>query len=899
MTAESTTRQNSQVAMTDAPWRDASRPVAERVEALVGAMTLDEKLAQLYGVWVGASDDGGDVAPHQHDLNDDVDLDELLPAGLGQLTRQFGTAPVDAASGALSLMRTQERIVAANRFGIPAVAHEECLAGFAAWGATAYPVPLSWGASFDPVLVERMSQRIGEDMRSVGVHQGLAPVLDVVRDARWGRVEETIGEDPYLVGVIGTAYVRGLESTGVVATLKHFVGYSASKAGRNLAPVSVGRRELADVLLPPFEMAVRESGVRSVMNSYTDLDGVPSAGDRRLLTELLRETWGFEGTVVADYFAVAFLKLLHGTAESWGEAAAQALEAGIDVELPTVKAFGEPLRRAVEAGAVDPVLIDTALERVLRQKADLGLLDEGWSALPEALAGADLSSPDALRGTVDLDSSENRDLARRLAEEALVLVSNDGTLPVASPRRIAVVGPNADDPYAMLGCYSFPAHVVTQHPGVAMGIRIPTLLDALRDEFPDAEIVHARGTTVDGGETDGIPDAAALAASADITILALGDRAGLFGRGTSGEGCDAETLDLPGTQQQLVDAVLDTGTRAVLVLLAGRPYALGRAVDEAAAIVEAFFAGEEGSPAIAGVLSGRVNPSGRLPVSIPATAGTQPTTYLAAPLARSSDVSNIDPTAAFPFGHGLGYAAFEWEPLGTGTDVADATTDGTVSLRLRLRNTGDRRGAEVVQAYLHDPVATVVRPVQRLIGFARVELEAGEAADVSFTVHADLAAFTGREGRRIVEPGALVLSLGRSSADLPIAQTVRLTGPCGRSTTRAACTRSCSSSRSRSRHPSSTDEPRSGLSTTGRRMPPDGVFLPLRRCPCAGFVARTTRPAEPCSRARRGSWPGPCAGSARRRRGDLRHPSPRARRPAGSRASPPPRPCGGAAGAPS
>ena len=318
-----------------------------RVEDLIARMTLEEKIAQLYGVWVGASDEGGDVAPHQHDLDDAVDLDELMPQGLGQLTRPFGTKPIDAAMGAASLARTQERIRAASRFGIPALAHEECLAGFAAWGATAYPVPLSWGATFDPALVEEMARRIGDDMRSVGVHQGLAPVLDVVRDARWGRVEETIGEDPYLVATVGTAYVRGLESSGIVATLKHFVGYSSSKAGRNLAPVSVGRRELADVLLPPFEMAVREGGVRSVMNSYTDLDGVPSAGDRALLTGLLREEWGFEGTVVADYFAIAFLKLLHGTAETWADAAAQALEAGIDVELPTVKTFGEPLRRAV------------------------------------------------------------------------------------------------------------------------------------------------------------------------------------------------------------------------------------------------------------------------------------------------------------------------------------------------------------------------------------------------------------------------------------------------------------------------------------------------------------------------------------------------------------------------
>lgn len=764
--------------MTDAAWRDTSRPVVERVEALVEAMTLDEKLAQLYGVWVGASDDGGaDVAPHQHEMDDDVDLDVLLPSGLGQLTRPFGTAPVDAAVGAVSLVRTQERIVAANRFGIPALAHEECLAGFAAWGATAYPVPLSWGASFDPDLVERMARRIGADLRSVGIHQGLAPVLDVVRDARWGRVEETIGEDPYLVGTVATAYVRGLEASGIVSTLKHFVGYSASKGGRNLAPVSVGSRELADVLLPPFEMAVREGGARSVMNAYTDLDGVATAADRSLLTELLRETWGFDGTVVADYFSVAFLKLLHGVAETWADAAAAALAAGIDVELPTVKTFGEPLRRAIESGVVDIELVDTALRRVLRQKAELGLLDADWTPVPPALAGVDLSSPDVIRGSIDLDPAENRALARRLAEEAIVLLRNDGTLPLAAsaPRTIAVIGPNADDPYAMLGCYSFPAHVVTVHPGVAMGIEIPTLLEALRAEFPAADIRYAHGTSVDGGETEGIADAAALAASADVAILALGDRAGLFGRGTSGEGCDVEELTLPGAQQHLVDAVLATGTPTVLTLLTGRPYALGSAVTDASAIVQAFFAGEEGAPAIAGILSGRVNPSGRLPVSVPATPGAQPTTYLAAPLARANEVSSVDPSAAYAFGHGLGYTTFDWSDVAV--EASDAPTDGSFALSLRVRNSGERRGADVVQLYLHDPVASVVRPVQRLIGYARVELDPGEAAVVSFVVPADLASFTGRDGRRIVEPGELELSVGRSSAELVSAARVRLTGP--------------------------------------------------------------------------------------------------------------------------
>ncbi len=755
-----------------APWHDRTLDPADRVEALVAAMTLTEKIAQLYGVWVGADDGGGDVAPHQHDLDDAVDLDALIEHGLGQLTRPFGTTPVDAGVAALSLATTQRRIVERSRFGVPAMAHEECLAGFAAWGATAYPVPLSWGATFNAELVERMARRIGDDMRSVGIHQGLAPVLDVVRDARWGRVEETIGEDPYLVGTVGSAYVRGLESSGIVATLKHFVGYSASRAGRNLAPVSIGPRELADVLLPPFEMAVREGGARSVMNSYSDLDGVPSAADRRLLTELLRDEWGFTGTVVADYFAIAFLRLLHGTAASWAEAAGSALDAGIDVELPTVKTFGEPLRSAVEQGIVDESLVDRALRRVLLQKLQLGLLDGDWQAAPAALTATDF---DAARGTIDLDPPINRALARELAEQAVVLVRNaDNALPLVSPSRIALIGPSADDPYAMLGCYSFPTHVVTQHEGVAIGIDIATVSEAMRAEFADAEITRERGTGIDDGDTSGIAAAVDAARAAEVAVVVLGDRAGLFGRGTSGEGCDAPDLSLPGAQQQLLDAVLDSGTPVVLVLLSGRPYALGSAPERAAAIVQTFFPGEEGAAAIAGVLSGRVSPSGRLPVSIPVHAGVQPSTYLAAPLARASDVSNIDPTAAYPFGHGLGYGELVWTDLEC--PDAEVPTDGEVMLSMRLVNAGDREVTDVVQVYLHDPVASVVRPVQRLIGFQRVTVPAGSSVRVAVSVPLALTSFTGRDGARIVEPGEIVLSFGRSSADLPLSTTIAVTG---------------------------------------------------------------------------------------------------------------------------
>ncbi|MFD5467279.1 beta-glucosidase [Kitasatospora sp. NPDC127059] len=757
------------------PWRDTALTPEARADALIAAMTLREKTAQLFGVWVGADADGDEVAPHQHEMQPPPDLGTLLPFGLGQLTRPFGTVPVDPALGALSLLRTQQRIVAANRFGIPALAHEECLAGFAAWGATAYPVPLSWGAAFNPELVRRMAAAIGRDMRSVGVHQGLAPVLDVVRDARWGRVEETIGEDPYLVGSIATAYVQGLESAGIVATLKHFAGYSASRAGRNLAPVSMGPRERADVILPPFEMAVREGRPRSVMPAYTDTDGLPSAADQALLTGLLRDTWGFTGTVVADYFGIAFLATLHGVAEDRSDAAGLALAGGVDVELPTVDAYGQPLFDAVVAGSVPERLIDRALRRVLVQKAELGLLDPDWSPVPAALADADPSEPAALRGLVDLDRPANRALAAALAEQAVVLLRNNGLLPLRSPARIALIGPNAEEPTAVLGCYSFPVHVGSQHPGTPLGIELPTLREALAAEFEGAELRTVLGVTVDGEETAGLAEAVEAARWADVVVLALGDRAGLFGRGTSGEGCDVESLELPGKQRELLEAVLDVGTPAVVALLAGRPYALGRAVTEAAGIVQCFFPGEAGTRALAGVLSGRVNPSGRLPVSVPSHPGVQPSTYLAARLAQAGGVSSTDPTPAFGFGHGLGYSEFSWSALAVAT--AETGTDGAFRLAFELHNTGTRAGTEVVQLYLHDPVASVVQPVQRLVGYRRIPLDAGAGCRVELTVPADLASFTGRDGRRIVEPGALELRISASSTDHRLTAPLRLTGP--------------------------------------------------------------------------------------------------------------------------
>ncbi|MFE9447288.1 glycoside hydrolase family 3 N-terminal domain-containing protein [Streptomyces sp. NPDC006739] len=748
--------------MTTAPWRDPALPADARVDDLLSRMTLEEKTAQLYGVWVGAATDGDGVAPLQREMTADYHWDELITLGLGQLTRSFGTAPVDPALGAQALARAQRRIAAAGRFGIPAVAHEECLAGFTAWGATAYPVPLAWGASFDPPLVEEMGRRIGGDLRSVGVHQGLAPVLDVVRDPRWGRVEETIGEDPYLVGTIGAAYVRGLESAGVVATLKHFAGYASSAGARNLAPVRAGTREFADVTLPPFEMALREGGARSVMAAYTERDGVPASGDPALLTELLREEWGFTGTVVADYFGIGFLQSLHRVAATEADAARLALEAGIDVELPTLKCYGKPLVAAVREGRVAEELVDRAARRVLLQKCGLGLLDEDWRPEPA--------------GRVDLDATANRVLARRLAEESVVLLDNpDGLLPLAADSRVAVVGPRAADPLAMLGCYSFPSHVLTQHPDVPLGLDIATVLDALRAERPDAKVTFAEGCGVSDPDRAGFPEAVARASEADVCVAVLGDRAGLFGRGTSGEGCDVTDLELPGVQGELLDALVATGVPVVLVLLTGRPYALGRWHGRLGAVVQAFFPGEEGGPAVAGVLSGRVNPSGRLPVSVPRVPGGQPWTYLQPPLGLAGELSNLDPTPLYAFGYGRSYTTFAWEDF-TGSEPR-ITTDGSYDLTLTVRNTGERAGTEVVQLYLHDPVASVTRPDVRLVGYERLELSPGRSRRVTFHFHADLSAFTDRSGRRVVEPGDLELRLASSSADPRHTARLTLTGP--------------------------------------------------------------------------------------------------------------------------
>jgi beta-glucosidase-like glycosyl hydrolase len=736
--------------------------VSERVQRLFAQMTLEEKLAQLVGFWVDQGDEV--VAPMAGEMVASTKYEDATRHGIGHLTRVYGTRPVEPVERAKWLWSEQRRLKEETRLGIPAIVHEECLTGLAAWKAAAFPTPLAWGASFDPELVERMGRLIGASMRELGIHQGLAPVLDVIRDPRWGRVDECISEDPYVVGTIGTAYVRGLQDSGVHATLKHFVGYSASRAGRNHAPVHAGLRELRDVLLPPFEMALRDGGARSVMNSYAEIDGVPVGASRELLTGILRDEWHFDGVVVSDYFSVAFLHTMHAVASSMGEAAELALSAGIDVELPTGDAFLEPLAARVRSGEVEEALIDRSVLRVLAQKEELGLFDESFAVPPTA---------------IDLDTDAHRATARQLAEESLVLLTNNGVLPLERPTsrlRIAVIGPNADSSEALLGCYSFANHVLAHHPGVELGVRIPSVLDSLRAEFPEAAITHVEGCQVEGEDASGIVDAVAAAKSADVTFVIVGDRAGLFGRGTVGEGNDVESLALPGLQRELAEAVIRTGTPVVLVVLSGRPYELGWAVGGQTApdaLLQAFFPGEEGGAAIAAVLSGRVEPSGHLPVSLPRSAGAQPFSYLHPKLGGVSEITSADSSPVLAFGHGLTYTTFERFDL---TADAEIPTGGTFRASVRVRNTGERVGTDLVQLYANDTYASITRPVAQLVGYARVRLSPGDEAVVEFEVPTTRLAFTNRQFERIVEAGKVELWVGASCDSRETCSSITLIG---------------------------------------------------------------------------------------------------------------------------
>ena len=756
-------------ALATAAYRNGSLSPASRAVDLLARMTREEKIAQLCSVWLTLDPASGDFAPFQGMfMRTPIDQRELLRHGIGQITRPFGSRPVAPREGARALNAFQRHLVETTRLGIPAIAHEEALSGFMTSGATQFPSPLNYGATWDPALIRRVADTIRRQMRAVGTHQALAPVADVVRDARWGRDEECVGEDAYLVGTIVSAYVAGLQGDdlrdGIVATLKHFCGYSGSEGGRNFAPLHAGPREFADVFLLPFEMAVKSAGAKSVMNAYIDVDGVPCAASHELLTGILRERWGFDGIVVADYFAVRMLHQLHHVSEGPTESAAAALVAGLDVELPTAECFAAGLGEALDRGLLEMATLDESVRRVLRLKFELGIFESPYV------------EPDA----IEIERPAERALAREVAEKSIVLLANGGVLPIVDAvKRVAVLGPNAADPMALFGNYSFQNHVASHFPKHPIEAA-PTVLDALRERLGAARVVYAEGCQILRAkgqlseDRSGIAAAVACARDAELAIVVVGDKAGHFRTGTVGEGTDTDDLTLPGVQAELLEAVLETGTPTVVVLVNGRPFDLSRIAGRAAAIVEAWFPGQDGAAAIAAVLAGDINPSGKTTLGFARGAGAQPRFYDHKALAQG-----VPPLPAFApvfaFGHGLSYTRFEYDALAiTPERVA---TDGRVEIAFTLRNAGSRDGEEVVQLYLHDPVASVTRPVQQLRGFARVALAAGAAARVTFRLHADLCSFSGPDLARIVEAGRIEVAVGASSADLRLRGAFDIEGP--------------------------------------------------------------------------------------------------------------------------
>lgn len=744
-------------------WRNPALDPDTRLDLLMKEMTLEEKVSQLGSIWLGFGDhkeeskSQTDNVPVINEVSTQPSWEEAIKDGLGHLTRVWGTKPLEPGAGLRRVVELQSEIIQSTRLGIPATVHEECLTGFATKGATTYPTPLGLAATFNPEIIEEIGAAIGKDLRSAGVHHALAPVLDVVRDYRWGRVEETMGEDPLLVSLASSAYVRGIQSSGVVATLKHFAGHSSSRVARNHGPVSAGWREMYDIYIRPFAAAIKDAQVGSVMNSYTDVDGEPCTSSVRLMTEVLRDELEFGGVVVSDYWSISYLELMHRVASSPQESGVLALKAGIDVELPFTRCYGNNLVEAVRAGLIEEKYVDRACRRVLSQKLSQGLLDENYSAEDDVVSELEL----------DLDSEVNRKLAKRAAVDSIVLLTNPNNILPLRPsyEKIALIGPCSDDGAAFLGCYSFANHVMSQHPGQGLGINVPTIKDAIQRHFSTAKITHHVGVPVKAFDESGIPQAKAAVEQADLAIIVVGDRAGLFGEGTSGEGNDVADLRLPGAQQNLLDECLATNTPCVVISVSGRPYYLGPNIDSAEAVLQAFMPGQEGANALLDVLVGNHSPSGRLPVQIPDTISGQPSTYLEPKYGMPGlGMTPVDAVVKYPFGHGLSYSSFEYSNFEISKEIIGA--DGMVDVSFTVTNTGEQNSSDVAQIYFEDPVASVARPVRQLVEFRKLSLAAGESKKLFFEIPATAFSYYSASYERVLDEGIIELLIGRSSQNI-------------------------------------------------------------------------------------------------------------------------------------
>jgi beta-glucosidase len=698
-----------------------------------------------------------------------------LVNGIGQITRNAGACNLMPLETAQSANRLQKFLKEETRLGIPAIIHEECCVGLMSAGSSVFPQIIGLASTFQPELAEQMTTAIRHQMRAVGSHQGLAPVLDVARDPRWGRVEETFGEDPTLVSQFGVAYIRGLQtddlSRGVMATGKHFIGHSFSQGGLNCGPVHLGPRDLWDIYMLPFQAAIRDAGLASMMNSYPELDGEVVATSRRILTDLLRDTLGFDGVVVSDYEAIDMIHNYHHAVETRREAGVKALTAGIDVELPTFACYGDELLAALQTGEISMETVDLSVSRHLQKKFELGLFENPF--IDEGYVLSVFETPD------------NRSLAFEIACQSMVLLKNDGTLPLKKDlKKIAVIGPNADSSRSMMGDYSFTAvaELLSFAPDPDSGfasiakkdietptVKISTILEEIkRVVSKSTEIIYVKGCDINSDDEKDFKKAIRAASEADAVILVMGGRSGLTPPNTTGEFRDATDLGLPGVQEKLVTYILEVGKPTVLVLNNGRPASIPGLVEKTNAILEAWVPGEEGARAVAATLFGDNNPGGKLPISIPRSAGQVPIFYNYKPSGMRSnifvDYYNEPVRPLFPFGFGLSYSMFQYSDLEL--SKAKRNAGEVIDITIKVRNTAKVPGDEVVQLYVQDIVASLPRPVKELKGFYRVNLKPGEVKSITFHLRVDQMAYYDENLDLTLEPGKFKVMVGSSSEDI-------------------------------------------------------------------------------------------------------------------------------------
>jgi beta-glucosidase len=752
-------------------YRNPDLPVEQRLADLLSRMTLEEKVAQLQGTWQNPNSrqdpnlmfvgEKGVFLPQRAAV--------ALKVGLGEMSRPSeNRGPRQMAEFTNTLQKWMKEN---TRLGIPILFHDECLHGHAAPKGTSYPQPIALASSWDPDLVRDVFSATAAEVRARGAHQCLTPVVDLARDPRWGRTEETYGEDPYLVSRIGVAAVQGFQGSGpfidkahVLATLKHFAVHGQPEGGTNVAPGNYSERVVREYFLKPFEAGVKQGHAQSVMASYNEIDGIPSHSNRHLLTDILRHEWGFDGVLVSDYFAISDLRTLHHVAATDDDAAKMALDAGVDVELPGADTFRD-LVEQVKQGHIAEATVNQAAAHMLREKFLTGLFEDPY--VDPAYAEKITNSP------------EHQQLALQAAHEAIILLKNQGNLlPLDKTKykRIAVIGPNAAEVH--LGGYS-------NNPG-----RGVSLLEGIKHKVgPNTEVLYSLGCKI----TESLPDwdadkvvlgdprlnaqriqeAVKVAQKADIAILVIGGN-----EQTSREAWaanhpgDRDNLDLLGNQDDLVKAILSTGKPVVVFLMHGRPNSINYIAENVPAILDGWYLGQEGGTAAADVIFGDYNPGGKLPITVPRSVGQLPDYYYQKPSAKREYLGSTT-LPLYPFGWGLSYATFHYQNLRTDPDSIGP--EGETKVSVEVTNTGKVPGEEVVQLYIRDEVSSVTRPVKELRGFRRIALAPGETRTVELSLGFDELSFLDRDMRRTVEPGSFKLMVGGNSQDL-IDTTLRVVG---------------------------------------------------------------------------------------------------------------------------